>query len=121
MTSLDFFFNFSNRSSRTIALRSTQFLTEMTRNLFGSEVRSAGRRVRLTNLLPSVSQLFRQCGSLDVSRPSGPPRLVTGDSLEGGSLDVSGPSGPPRLVTGDSLGRFQLSNNSIFTFLALLW
>jgi hypothetical protein len=53
------FSNLHNPSSRTMALRSTQRLTEMsTRNLPG-EVK-AGRLVRLTILPPSVSRLSRE-------------------------------------------------------------
>jgi hypothetical protein len=56
---------------------STQPLTEMKKkNVSGGVER--GRRVNLTTLLPSVNQLFRQCGIFKMSQPYRPPLPVTG-------------------------------------------
>jgi hypothetical protein len=58
MKSLDFF-NVCNPSSRTMALGSTQPLTEMsTRNLPGGV--KDGQHIRLATLMPSVSRLSRK-------------------------------------------------------------
>jgi hypothetical protein len=62
------FLNVPNPSSRTIALGSTQHITEMsTRNLPEGKGRPVVRRVRVTTSPSSMSRLSRKCDSLDDS------------------------------------------------------
>jgi hypothetical protein len=66
---VDFFFDLLNTSTCTMALGSTQPLIEMgTRNLPGGL--KGDRRVRLTNLPPSVSRLFTQSVGTSTSHNS---------------------------------------------------
>jgi hypothetical protein len=55
------FSNLPNPSGRTMALRSTQPLTEMSTRNFKKETWGVkgGRRIGLTTLPPSVSRLFK--------------------------------------------------------------
>jgi hypothetical protein len=72
-----FFFNWPNLSSRTMALGSTQPLTEMsTRNLSGRPARKADNLTAICE--PTVQTKY---GSLDVSQPYRPSRPVTGMAL----------------------------------------
>jgi hypothetical protein len=68
------FFNVPNPSSRTMALRSTQPLKEMSaRNLPGGKKRTARRADNLAAIcVPNVWK----CGSLNLSQPYGFPRPV---------------------------------------------
>jgi hypothetical protein len=63
------FFNLPNPSSRTMALGSTQPLTELsTRNLPGGK---SGRRLGLTSLPPSMSRMSENVGVSTSRNPKG--------------------------------------------------
>jgi hypothetical protein len=70
-------FNWTNPSSHTMALGSTQPVTEMsTRKLPGGKGRPARNPNNLTVICEPI--VYRKCGTLDVSQPYGSPRLLTG-------------------------------------------
>jgi hypothetical protein len=69
-----------NSSSRTMALGSTQPLTEMnTRNLPGSKGRPARKADNLTAIYEPI--VYTKCGRFDVSQPYGLSWHVTGIAL----------------------------------------
>ena len=76
MVSLEFFSD--NPSSRTMALGSTQPLTEMSTRLFPTG--KGGRWVRLTTLPPSCAVVTKS-GNLNFLEPSGPLQACNGIAL----------------------------------------
>jgi hypothetical protein len=71
-------FHWHTPSDRTMALGSTQPLTEVsTRSLPGGE---GGRCVRLTTLPPSCA-VVKKSGKLNFMEPSGPPQADNGTAL----------------------------------------
>jgi hypothetical protein len=77
MVSLEFFINI-NPSDRTMALGSTQTLTEMsTRKITWGYMRPV---LRLTNLPPSCA-VVKKSGNLNFLEPSGLPQACSGTAL----------------------------------------
>jgi hypothetical protein len=74
------FFNWPNPSNRTMVMKTTQVLTEMSsRNLMRGV--KACRHARLANSSPTVSRFCRKCRNLSVWNAYWSSRLVTGNDL----------------------------------------
>jgi hypothetical protein len=71
------FFNLPNPFSRTVALGSTQPLTEMSNRMIPGGVKR-GRRVRLTTLQPSVSRCLENVVASTSHNPMGLHGLLQG-------------------------------------------